>query len=118
MLLRSDYHLPPLWALVVLGGVAAVAERQGVAVTDRIEMSVSFLPLVFAAVAFGPLAAFVVGAISNAIDLRRPYLRWLVYTPVRALTGALTGLAALCCRCSTSELWSRLSLASLVASVA
>jgi putative nucleotidyltransferase with HDIG domain len=71
------------------------AERQGVAVTDRIVASVSFLPLVFAAVAFGPLAGFLAGAVANATDIRRPYLRWAVYTPARALTGAITGLAAL-----------------------
>ena len=58
-------------------------------------MSASFLPTIFAAVALGPLAALVVGAISNASDFRRPFLRWLVYTPVRAITGATTGLVAL-----------------------
>lgn len=117
VLLRSDYHLPPLWALVVLGGVACVAERQGVPVTDRIEMSVSFLPTVFAAVAFGPLAAFVIGGASNAIDLRRPYLRWLVYTPVRALSGVLTALAASSVVGQHSD-FGHDFLASLVASVA
>jgi putative nucleotidyltransferase with HDIG domain len=93
-LVHADRQLPPLWVLLVLGGVAAVAERQGIQVTDRIEHSVSFLPLVFAAVAFGPLGAFAAGAISNLTDLRRPFLRWFVYTPVRALTGAITGLVA------------------------
>ena len=51
-------------------------------------------PTVFTAVAFGPLAAFAVAAISNLADFRRPYLRWAVYTPARALTGAAAGLAA------------------------
>lgn len=86
--------LPPIWVLFVLGGLAAAAERQGVAVTERIHASVSFLPLVFAAVAFGPLAGFIAGGFANATDLRRPYLRWVVYTPIRALTGAFTGLVA------------------------
>jgi HD-GYP domain-containing protein (c-di-GMP phosphodiesterase class II) len=94
-LLRAHHELPPIWALVILGGVAAAAERQGVAVTERIHASVSFLPLVFAAVAFGPLAGFLAGAFANATDIRRPYLRWAVYTPIRAITGALTGLSAL-----------------------
>ena len=71
----------------------------------RIQTSVSFLPLVFAAVAFGPLAAFVVGADLTAVDIRRPYLRWVVYTPVRALTGAAAGLAASRSRGTTSALW-------------
>jgi HD-GYP domain-containing protein (c-di-GMP phosphodiesterase class II) len=92
--LRSyGFELGPIWALLVLAAIAAVAERQGVAVTERIEMSVSFLPLVFAAIVFGPLAAFVAGALSNTTDFRRPFLRWLVYTPVRALSGAAAGIA-------------------------
>lgn len=93
-LVTTGETLGPLWAVVVLGGVAAVAERSGVAVTERVEMSASFLPLVFAAVALGPLSGFLAGAVSNAADLRRPYLRWLVYTPIRAITVAVTGLVA------------------------
>ena len=88
------HDLPPLWTLLGLAAVAGIAERQGVRVTRNIEMSVSFLPLVFTAVAFGPLAAWVVGGLANLLDLRRPYLRWAVYTPARALAACLTGLAA------------------------
>ncbi len=88
------YHLPPLWALLVLGAVAALAERQSVAITDRAWMSVSFLPLVFSAVAFGPLGGFAVGVISNTWDLRESRLKWSVYTPIRGLTAACAGLAA------------------------
>jgi len=93
-LVRAGYSLPSIWVLLVLSGIVAVAERQGVSVTDRLEISVSFLPQVFVAVAFGPFAAFVTGAISNIADARRPVLRWIVYTPVRALSGGATGLAA------------------------
>jgi putative nucleotidyltransferase with HDIG domain len=92
-LVRSGYGLPPLWVLVVLSAIAAVAERQSVVFTDRLEVSVAFLPHVFAAVAFGPLAAFATGAIAMATDARRPVLRWVVFTWIRALTGAATGLA-------------------------
>jgi putative nucleotidyltransferase with HDIG domain len=88
------YRLPPLWALLVLGLLAAVAERQSVGVTERSSISVSFLPLVFSAVAFGPLGGFFVGAISNAWDLRESRMKWCVYTPIRALTGCVAGLAA------------------------
>ncbi|MBV8256369.1 MAG: HD domain-containing protein [Actinobacteria bacterium] len=93
-LLVTHSPLPSFWALAVLAAVAALAERQAVWLTERIQTSVSFLPLVFAAVAFGPLAAFIVGGASHAVDFRRPYLRWAVYTPVRALTGASAGFAA------------------------
>ncbi len=89
----NGYRLPHLWALFVLGAIAAVAERQTVAISDRTEMSVAFLPLVFSAVAFGPLGGFVVGALSTALDLRTSPLRWSVYTPIRALTAAAAGLA-------------------------
>ena len=88
------YRLPPIWAVLVLGAVAAIAERQGVGVTDRTSMSVSFLPLVFSAVAFGPLGGFAVGVVSNVWDLRESRLKWCVYAPIRGLTTAVAGLAA------------------------
>jgi len=91
----GGYRLPHLWALLVLGAVAAVAERQSVAITERTSMSVSFLPLVFSAVVFGPLGGFAVGALSNVWDLRESRLKWSVYTPIRGLTAAAAGLAAL-----------------------
>jgi len=74
--------------------MAAIAERSGVAVTESVEMSASFLPIVFVTVAFGPLAGFVAAGVANAADVRRPLLRWVTYTPVRAMTGAAAGLAA------------------------
>ena len=81
-----------MWALFVLGAIAATAERQTVAINDRTEMSVAFLPLVFSAVAFGPLGGFAVGALSTALDLRTSPLKWSVYTPIRGLTAAAAGL--------------------------
>jgi putative nucleotidyltransferase with HDIG domain len=86
--------LPSLWIVAGLAGLAAVAERQSVPVTRNTEASVAFLPLVFAAVAFGPFTALVVGALAGLGDLRRPYLRWAVYVPVRTLTAAAAGIAA------------------------
>ena len=86
------FRLPHLWAVLVLGAIAAAAERQTVAIGDRSEMSVAFLPLVFAAVAFGPIGGFVVGALSTALDLRTSPLKWSVYTPIRALETSIAGL--------------------------
>ena len=94
VLWRHGYRLPPIYAVLVLSAVAAVAERQSVAVTKRTTMSVSFLPIVFSAVVFGPLGGFAVGALSNLSDLRESPLRWCVYTPIRGLTAAMAGLAA------------------------
>jgi putative nucleotidyltransferase with HDIG domain len=89
--------LPAWWILVALIVVAGVSERQSVPLFSQghtsTEVSGAFLPFVFTAVAFGPFAALVVGAAAHLADLRRPYLRWFVYTPIRALTGVLTGLA-------------------------
>jgi putative nucleotidyltransferase with HDIG domain len=113
----SGYRLPHIWALFVLGAVAALAERQSVAINDRTWMSVSFLPLVFSAVVFGPLGGFVVGALSNIWDLRDSRLKWSVYTPVRGLTAAAAGLAAWKVVPHPAGLGQYL-LASLVASVA
>jgi putative nucleotidyltransferase with HDIG domain len=90
----NGYRLPPVYAVLVLAVVAALAERQSVAVTKRTTMSVSFLPIVFSAVVFGPLGGFAVGALSNLSDLRVSPLRWCVYTPIRGLTAAMAGLAA------------------------
>lgn len=87
-------RLPSPWIVGGLAVLAAVAERQSVPLTRNTEASVAFLPFVFAAVAFGPFAALVVGALAGFADFRRPYLRWAVYLPVRALTAAAAGLAA------------------------
>src|SRR5215510_7876190 len=86
--------LPSIWILGGLALLAAVAERQSVPLTRHTEGSVAFLPFVFTAVAFGPFAALVVGALAGMGDFRRPYLRWAVYLPIRALTAAAAGLAA------------------------
>ena len=88
-------QMPSWWKVLLLAVVAGVAERQAVRVSTNVEMTVSFLPFVFTAVAFGPAAAFVVGAASNLAVLKPPYMRWAVYTPARALTGVMTGAAAM-----------------------
>src|SRR6185437_11735246 len=94
LLWHQGYDLPPIWAGLVLAAVAALADRQHIAVTERATQSASSLPLVFAAVVFGPLGGFAVGAFSTALDLREDPLRWSVYTPIRGLTAAAAGLAA------------------------
>jgi putative nucleotidyltransferase with HDIG domain len=94
ILFASGAQTPSWWKLAALAVLAGVAERQSVRVTTNVEMTVSFLPFVFTAVAFGPTPAFIVGAVSNLAVFRRPYLQWSVYTPARAVSGALTGWAA------------------------
>lgn len=109
---------PPWWTVVGLAAIAAIADRQSVAVTKNAEASVAFLPLVFAAVAFGPLAGLLVGLFAGVGDFRRPYLRWVAYMPVRALTGALAGLAAVLVDANESSAFGVILLAAFAASVA
>jgi putative nucleotidyltransferase with HDIG domain len=84
----------PVWAIALLGLIAAWAERQHVRVTSNTEMTVSFVPVLFAAVAYGPIASMVVAAIGLVGDFRRPYTRWLLWTGMRTLAGGLGGFAA------------------------
>src|SRR6476646_8668422 len=75
------------------------SERARVRIATSVEASVSLLPTVFAAALFGPLAGMIVAAASYLGDLpalmssaRRaaaaergsPYLKWGIYTCVRA----------------------------------
>lgn len=76
------------------------------------------MPFVFTAVAFGPLAALVVGVLGNLADLRRPYLRWAVYTPARGLTGAAAGFAADAAYSHASTTFLAIMVAALAACVA
>ncbi|HEY7587290.1 MAG TPA: HD-GYP domain-containing protein [Thermoplasmata archaeon] len=87
--------LAPLWVIGLLGLVAVFAERQPVRLSANLEITVSLLPILFAAVAFGPLTAMAVAAIGLATDLRPPYVRWLTWTCMTALSGGFAGLAAM-----------------------
>jgi HD-GYP domain-containing protein (c-di-GMP phosphodiesterase class II) len=87
--------------VVALGAVAAAAERSTVRLSERVEVSVALLPVLFAAVVFGPLASMIVCAASMLSDLwprpgtPNPYLKWAIYTSSRSLTGAIAGSVAL-----------------------
>ena len=91
---------PPL---VVLGLAAAAAfaerARQCAAVnllpSSTVEESIWALPMLFAAVLFGLLAAMIVAAASMLGDFTRPYLRWGIYTSSRAITASIVGAVAL-----------------------
>lgn len=83
------------WSVAALAIVAGVAERGSVRLTKTTEESISLLPTLFAAVLFGPLAAGLVGAASMLGDFRSPFLRWVVYTSTRVVTGVVVGGLAL-----------------------
>ena len=57
------------WILACLAIVAVVAERASLRLNDTTEISISLLPTLFAGVLFGPLAALIVGAASNLLDI-------------------------------------------------
>jgi putative nucleotidyltransferase with HDIG domain len=94
-LVTAGYRLgAPLLALFALVLIAILAERQSVQVASHTEMSVSVLPILFAAVLFGPLAAMIVGGCALICDFGPPHVRWVVWTSQRALVAGLVGLAA------------------------
>lgn len=94
VLVASGRSLGPPLVVLGLAAAAAVAERGSVRLSATVEESISALPLLFAAVLFGPLAAMVVASASMLGDFTRPYLRWGIYTSSRTITGAAIGLLA------------------------
>lgn len=93
LLIQVGSPIGPVWAVLALGGLAVFVERQPVRLSANLEITVSFLPVVFSAVALGPLAAMAVVAIGLATDFRRPYVRWVVWVCMRALAAGLAGSA-------------------------
>jgi uncharacterized membrane protein len=85
----------PLWQLAILAAVALVAERQPVRITPNTEITFAVLPMLFAAVVYGPLDAMAVGALGLLGDFRPPHVRWLIWTAMRTLAGGIAGLAVI-----------------------
>jgi putative nucleotidyltransferase with HDIG domain len=84
---------PPYWLLAALCATALLAERQSVRISANTEMSITALPVLFAAIAIGPLAAMVVASAALVMEFRRPYTRWVIWTSSRALSGGAAGVA-------------------------
>lgn len=89
---QADFASP--WAVGALAILGAAAERSRVRLSPNLELSISLVPTLFAAVVFGPLAAMIVAAASIGSDFRRPYMKWAVYSFSESITGATTGLVA------------------------
>jgi putative nucleotidyltransferase with HDIG domain len=85
----------PMWPLAALAVSAFLAERQSVRLTSRAAVSVSSLPIVLAAVIYGPFAAIVVSVASLLCDFRTPYARWLTWTSSRSIAAGCAGAVAL-----------------------
>jgi putative nucleotidyltransferase with HDIG domain len=84
----------PWWVIAALSLTAVLGEQQSVRVTSHTGMSVSVLPVLFAAILFGPAPAMIVGASALLADFRPPHARWVVWTCQRAIGGGLAGLVA------------------------
>ena len=85
----------PAFVVIGLAAAAAFAERSSVRLSATVDESISALPMLFAAVLFGPLAALIVASGSMLGDFTRPYLRWSIYTSSRAITAAIVGGVAM-----------------------
>jgi putative nucleotidyltransferase with HDIG domain len=85
----------PMWPLAALAVSAFLAERQSVRLTSRAAVSVSSLPIVLAAVIYGPFAAIVVSVASLLCDLRAPYARWITWTSSRSIAAGCAGAVAI-----------------------
>jgi putative nucleotidyltransferase with HDIG domain len=124
-LLAAGYRIEAPVAVLLLAGVGAVAERSGVRLTSSLQLTVSGLPAIFAAVVFGPLAAGLVGAAAMLGDpelasrdrSRAPRLKWASYTSTCFIAGALTGLAAQATISAVPSEFGGLVAATLVATV-
>lgn len=85
------------YVVALLSLVAAFGESRRIHLSADHDFSesISLVPILFAAVLFGPVAAMVVAAASFVFEFRPPRLRWAAYTASRAITGGATGLVAL-----------------------
>lgn len=89
------YGVGEVWAVAVLAIAAVVSERQRVAIGKDTEASISLIPILFAAVLFGPLAGMIVAAVSNLGAFCSPYMKWAIYTCSHSITGAIAGFVAI-----------------------
>lgn len=107
----------PVWPLAVLAVSALVVERQSVRLSPRAEVSVSFLPIVLAAVIYGPAAAICVSVASLLLELRAPYARWFIWTCSRSIAAGCAGIVALSIDGPGEHTFGRLAAAVVAATV-
>jgi len=91
---KSTFAIGAPWSVAALAGSAVIAEKQSVRISPRAEISVSALPIVLAAVIYGPLAAICVSIASLLPSFQAPYARWLTWTSTRSLAAGIAGLVA------------------------
>lgn len=119
-------------AVAGLAATAALAERGRIRIAGMTEASISVLPTVFAAAVLGPLAALAVAAASfigdfpllvpranraSTYERGAPYLKWGIYTCIRAVYGAAAGFAALAVAAPIDGKVPRLIAATVIAAI-
>src|SRR5881227_1845537 len=83
------------WAGVIgLAAIATLGERGRIKLRGSLDVSISLLPAVFAAVLFGPLAAMLVFGVSVLVGNQMPIAGRITYFFSRTLTGAAAAGAA------------------------
>jgi putative nucleotidyltransferase with HDIG domain len=92
----AAYGLGPWKVLVVLAVAAWIAEGRAmpVSATRKLELSVVFIPIVMAAVLFGPASGGLVGLAGMLADRRGPIERFAIYAASRTLGGVMAGAVA------------------------
>ena len=82
-----------LAALVTLSLIALWAEKQSVQINENLAMTVSVLPTLFAAAAYGPIDAMAVAAVGLLAEAGRgAHARWIVWTSHRTIGAGVAGL--------------------------
>ena len=121
MLLVYGHRLNSPIAVVGLAIVATYGERGHVTLRKDVNVSISLLPAIFAAVLFGPLAAMLVFA-ASALFISFPLAGRVWHLATRALTGALAagavGLVMAHVAPGTGRTVAAATVAALVAEVA
>ena len=107
----ADTTPGPLWPLAILAAFAFLAERQSVRLSARAEISVTFLPIVLAAVIYGPMGAVTVSVASLLLEFRAPYARWFIWTSSRSIAAGCAGIVASAIDGSPEHAFGRLAAA-------
>jgi putative nucleotidyltransferase with HDIG domain len=90
----AEPNEPGTWVGVLgLAAIAALGERGRIKLSGSLDVSISLLPAVFAAVLYGPVAAMVVFG-ASVFGLQMPLAGRVTYFCSRALTGAAAAGAA------------------------
>ena len=95
----SGYGLSHPLGVAAVAALAIAAEREGIQIGPGVEVSVASILYIFAAVAFGPLPAIVIGGVGMlAVVPRRDgtqrTLRWLTWTAIRVIAIGIAAMTA------------------------